>query len=53
MTMENAERTVQIVTMVLHSDIASTSAVALSTQTILKKSGAVGAVGAVFRVYGG
>lgn len=34
MVMEKAERTEQMVTMVLHSDKASTSGVALSTQTM-------------------
>jgi hypothetical protein len=42
MAMENAERTVQMMTMVLHSDCASTSGVALSTQTMVtKKSGSL------------
>ena len=37
MVMEKAESTAQMVTMVLHSEMASTSAVALSTQTMAGK----------------
>lgn len=38
MAMENAERTVHIATIVLHSDFASSSGVACSTQTIVNNS---------------
>ncbi len=45
MAMEKAERMEQMVTMVLHSDRASTSGVALSTQTMTAVRECVGVCG--------